>query len=119
MKGKIEVEIPVGGRVMIHDITEEMGRACESILPAIVENAMELISRFDPEYQEIVRENIVLAGGGSQIKNMAKHIENALKEDGPCTVSVVDDPVYASADGALALAEDMPEEYWEDLLNEE
>ncbi|MGD8566591.1 MAG: MamK family actin-like protein [Gammaproteobacteria bacterium] len=119
IKGKIEVEIPVAGRIMIHDITEEMGRACESVLPAIIENAMELISRFDPEYQEIVRENIVLAGGGSQIKGLAKYIENALKEDGPCTVSAVEDPTYASADGALALAQDMPEEYWEDLLSEE
>ena len=119
VKGKIEVEIPVAGRMMIHDITEDMGRACESVLPAIVENTMELIAKFDPEYQEIVRENIVLAGGGSQIRGMAKYIETALSEDGPCKVNVVDDPVYASADGALALAQDMPEEYWEDLLNEE
>ena len=118
-KGKVEVEIPVAGRAMIHDITEDMGRACESVLPAIVENAMELIAKFDPEYQEIVRENIVLAGGGSQIRGMAKAIEEALSEDGPCKVSVVSDPIYASADGALALAQDMPEEYWEDLLSEE
>jgi len=119
VKGKIEVEIPVGGRLMIHDITEEMGRACESVLPAIIENTMELIAKFDPEYQEIVRENIVLAGGGSQIRGMAKAIEAALSEDGNCKVSAVSDPVYASADGALALAQDMPEEYWEDLLSDE
>jgi rod shape-determining protein MreB len=118
VKGKIEVEIPVAGRIMLHDITEEMGRACESVLPAIIENTMELIAKFDPEYQEIVRENIVLAGGGSQIRGLAKYIENVLSEDGPTKVSVVDDPVYASADGALALAQDMPEEYWEDLLKE-
>ncbi len=118
-KGKVEVEIPVAGRLMVHDITEDIGAACQSILPAIIENTMELIARFDPEYQEIVRENIVLAGGGSQIRGMAKAIEAALGEDGPCKVSVVSDPVYASSDGALALAQDMPEEYWEDLLNEE
>ena len=118
-KGKVEVEIPVAGRLMIHDITEDIGAACESLFPAIVENTMELIARFDPEYQEIVRENIVLAGGGSQIRGMAKAIENALNEDGPCKVTTVSDPVYASADGALALAQDMPEEYWEDLLEED
>ena len=118
-KGKVEVEIPVGGRIMIHDITDEMQKACESVLPAIIENTMELIARFDPEYQAIVRENIILAGGGSQIRGFARAIEDALREDGPCTVTVVDDPVFAGADGALALAQDMPDQYWEDLLADE
>jgi rod shape-determining protein MreB len=89
------------------------------VLPAIVENTMELIARFDPEYQSIVRENIILAGGGSQISGLSKAIEDALAEDGPCTVTVVEDPVYAGADGALALAKDMPEQYWQDLFAED
>jgi rod shape-determining protein MreB len=118
-KGKVEVQIPVGGKIMIHDISEEMRKACESVLPAIVENTMELIARFDPEYQSIVRENIILAGGGSQISGLSKAIEDALAEDGPCTVTVVEDPVYAGADGALALAKDMPEQYWQDLFAED
>ena len=117
-KGKVEVEIPVAGRIMIHDITSEMQKACESVLPGIIENTMELISRFDPEYQSVVRENIILAGGGSQIRGFGRAIEDALREDGPCTVTVVDDPVFAGSDGALALAEDMPDQYWEDLLAE-
>ena len=118
-KGKVEVDIPVGGRIMVHDITEEMRKACESVVPAIVENTMELIARFDPEYQGIVRENILLCGGGSQIHGLAKAIEEALQEDGPCSVTVVEDPIFAGADGALALAQDMPEKYWQDLLVEE
>ncbi|NOZ54557.1 MAG: hypothetical protein GXP08_15730 [Gammaproteobacteria bacterium] len=117
-KGKIEVEIPVGGKIMVHDITEEMGRACESILPAVLEHTMELIARFDPEYQGLVRQNIILAGGGSQIKGLDKAIEASLKEDGLCKVSVVDDPIFASADGALALAKDMPDDYWQNMLDE-
>ena len=118
-KGKVEVDIPVGGRMMVHDLTEEMRKACESVVPAIVENTMELIARFDPEYQGIVRENILLCGGGSQIHSLAKAIEEALQEDGPCSVTVVEDPIFAGADGALALAQDMPEKYWQDLLVEE
>ena len=117
-KGKIEVEIPVGGKTMDHEITEEVGRACESILPAVLENTTELIGRFDPEYQEIVRQNIILAGGGSQIKGLDKAIETALKEDGPCKVTYVEDPIFASADGALELAKDMPDDYWQNLLEE-
>jgi len=118
-KGSVEVEIPVGGRPMLHDITDEMQRACESIVPPIVENTFELIARFDPEYQGIVRQNIILAGGGSQIGNLAKYIEEQLKEDGPCQVTVVKDPIFAGSDGGLALAQDMPDQYWEDLLAEE
>lgn len=117
-KGSVEVEIPVGGKLMLHDITEEMQRACESVLPSIIENTLELISRFDPEYQGVVRENIILAGGGSQIRGLDKAIEVALQEDGPCTVTCVEDPVFAGSDGALSLAEDMPDQYWEDMLNE-
>lgn len=117
-KGKVEVQVPVDGKIMLHDITHEMAKACESIVPGIVENTLELIARFDPEYQAIVRENIILAGGGSQIKGLAKMLEDILKEDGPCKVSTVDDPMFASADGALALAEDMPDEFWQDLLSE-
>jgi rod shape-determining protein MreB len=118
-KGKVEVEIPVGGRIMVHEITDELRKACESVVPAIVENTMELIARFDPEYQAIVRENILLCGGGSQIHGLAKAIEDALQEDGACTVTVMEDPIFAGADGALALAQDMPEKYWQDLLVEE
>ena len=118
LKTKVEVEIPVSGKPMIHDITAEVKRACESIIPGLLENTLELIARFDPEYQGIVRENIILAGGGSQIRGLAKHLESELKEDGPCKVSVVEDPIFAGSDGALALAQDMPDRYWEDLIEE-
>jgi len=118
-KNSVEVEIPVGGRPMLHDITEELQRACELIIPPIIENTFELIARFDPEYQGVVRQNIMLAGGGSQIGGLAKYIEDQLKEDGPCQVSVIKDPIFAGSDGGLALAQDMPDQYWEDLLAEE
>lgn len=112
---QIKVEIPVDGRPTSHDITEEMRRACESILPAIVESTLELIAKFDPEYQDIIRKNIILAGGGSQIKGLDDYLENVLDEYGPSKVTVVEDPLFSGADGALALAQDMPEDYWTDL----
>ena len=117
-KGKIEVDIPVAGKLMAHDITDELKRACECIIPGLLENIIELVARFDPEYQGIVRENIILAGGGSQMRGLAKYIETEMKEDGPCKVTVITDPVFAGADGALALAKDMPDQYWEDMIGE-
>ncbi|MGV6818611.1 MAG: rod shape-determining protein [Thiotrichales bacterium] len=106
------VEAPVGGRMTLHDITEEMQRACESVLPAIVETAADLIGRSDPDFQDQVRNNIILAGGGSQIEGIADAIADGLAEYGSVAVSCVDDPLYCGAEGALELAKEMPEEYW-------
>ena len=112
---EVKVEIPVEGKSTQHDITDEMRRACESILPAIVETTLELIAKFDPEYQDTIRENIILAGGGSQIRGLADYLEQAIGEYGPTTIKTVEDPLFSGADGALALAREMPEEYWTDL----
>jgi len=111
----IKVDIPVDGRPTKHDITDEMKRACESILPAIVESTLELIAKFDPEYQDVIRKNVILAGGGSQIDGLAEYLEKVLSEYGEAKVLVVDDALYSGADGALALAQDMPEDYWTDV----
>jgi hypothetical protein len=39
-------------------------------------------------------------------------MQEKLSEDGPAGVQRVEDPLFAGADGALALAKDMPESYW-------
>ncbi len=113
--GAVSVKVPVQGKFTEHDITKELKSACESILPAIAEAATDLISRYEPEFQEQVRRNIYLAGGGSSLKGLAASLEEALKDYGPTKVTTVNDPLYAGAEGALALAQDMPKEYWEDM----
>lgn len=109
---KAEVEVPVQGRTTVYDIAEEMRYACESILPPIVETMMDMIAKFDPEFQARVRSNIILAGGGSQIAGIKSYLEDATKDFAPCKFSVVKDPLFAGAEGALELARDMPEQYW-------
>lgn len=113
--GEIRVEIPVDGKPVMHDITNEVRRACESILPAIVETTTEMIARFDPEFQVKIKNNIVLAGGGSLIRGIREYLQDALKEYGSCKVTCVEDPLFAGSNGALKLAEDMPSKYWEPL----
>jgi rod shape-determining protein MreB len=112
---EIQVEIPVDGKPVLHDIKNEIKRACESILPALTETTTEMIARFDPEFQVKIKNNIVLAGGGSLIRGLRQYLQDALKEYGPCKVSSVDDPLFAGSDGALKLAQDMPSKYWETL----
>jgi rod shape-determining protein MreB and related proteins len=64
-----------------------------------------------------VRGNIIVAGGGSQIRGFAEALRGHLEEFWPCKVTTVKDPLFSGADGALALATDMPKEYWEDTLS--
>jgi rod shape-determining protein MreB len=111
----MRVELPVNGKPVIHDIKDEVRRSCESILPALVETTTEMIARFDPEFQVKIKNNIVLAGGGSLIRYIAEYLQDALKEYGTCKVTRVAEPLFAGADGALRLAQDMPSKYWETL----
>ena len=110
--GEVRVELPIEGATVGLDVAAEMRQACESVAATIVETAVELISRLEPEQQAAVRGNVMLAGGGSQIRGLAAYVECALGKFGPCKVSCVDDPLFSGAQGCLALARDMPPEYW-------
>ncbi|MBI2565514.1 MAG: rod shape-determining protein [Candidatus Schekmanbacteria bacterium] len=112
---KIIVSIPVGGRPTSHDITDELSRACSAILPFLREELRTLIASFDPEFQVEVRQNVVLAGGGSQIRGLRQWLEADLADLGGGHVSTVEDPLYAGADGALAIARDTPADDWDRL----
>jgi rod shape-determining protein MreB len=107
--------MPVKGKPMDHDISDGLREACESILPPLVETTVEMIAKYDPEYQEKIRKNIILAGGGSQIDGIADYLVKELKEYGKVKITCVDDPLYMGAKGALALAQEMPKAYWEEI----
>jgi rod shape-determining protein MreB and related proteins len=114
-KGQVKVEIPVAGKMVEHEITDEIRRACESVLPPMVETISQMIAKFDPEFQSLIRSNIVLAGGGSQIHGLAEALKAIMKDFGSIQVKTVDDPMFAGAAGAMKLAQEMPKQYWEKL----
>ena len=111
-KEVISVDFQVDGKPKTYDVTNELREACESVLPDLITSARELIVSFDPEFQDELRRNIVLAGGGSQIRGLTEEVRSNLTEFGTCRVSAVEDPIYAGAEGALRLAMDMPESEW-------
>ena len=113
--GKVSVRGSDGSTLGDYDVTDDLRASCEAIVPALVEAATDLLSRYDPDFQETVRKNVYLAGGGGQIRGLAERIEAELSRTGPARVRTVDDPLYGGANGALALAQDMPAEYWTDL----
>jgi len=114
-KGQVKVQIPVAGKLVEHEISDEIRRACETIIPPMVEVISEMIAKFDPEFQSLIRSNIVLAGGGSQIRGLGEALKTVLKDFGPIQVKTVDDPMFAGAAGAMKLAQEMPSQYWEKL----
>lgn len=114
-KGPVVVTAPVRGKPTSLEITAEMKKACESLVGPVGETMLDLLSRVDPEYQQRVRNNVLLAGGGSQIPGLAAALERALEDVGGGKVRSVEDPVFAGANGSLAIAADAPEGDWERL----
>ena len=111
------VKAPVDGVPTELDITAEMGAACESVVAPIVETMLDLLSQVEPEFQERVRQNVILAGGGGLIRNLDKQLEKSLERVGGGKVTVTESPMFVGADGGLAIAEDAHESDWERLMN--
>jgi rod shape-determining protein MreB and related proteins len=110
------VELPVNGKPTTFDITAEMRKACNSIVTPMVEGLGNLIATFDPEFQQRLKNRVLLAGGGSMIKGLDVAIELEMnKRLGSGKVMRIEEPVYGGANGALKIAHDMPAEFWEKL----
>lgn len=114
-KTPVVVTAPVAGKPTQLDITNEMRQACEGILPPMVESMFDLLSKAQPDYQEKIRNNVVVSGGTGLIRGLGPRLEHELQQVGGGKVRVVKDPVYVGSDGGLAIAVDAPEGDWEKL----
>jgi len=104
---------PVEGKPTEFDITNQLREACSSIVPDIVKAIAKLVAGYDPEFQQKLRNNVLLAGGGSQMTGLPDLLEKGMEKVGGGKVTRVDEPVFAGANGALKLAKRMPERYWQ------
>ena len=109
--------LPVGGKPTTFDLTDLVYKACYSMVPPTVLALQDLIASYDPEFQAKMRNNILLGGGGSQIKALGLAIEKALDEYGGGKVRTVEEPQYAGSNGALKIALDMPEHFWKEFAS--
>ena len=112
---RVATKFPVKGRPKEFDITDELRTACKSIVPGMVDSIAELIATYDPEFQEAIRSNVILAGGGSQMIGLPNLIEEAMAELGGGKVTRVDEPLFAGSNGALKMARRMPKHFWKML----
>jgi rod shape-determining protein MreB len=114
-KNRLMVSVPIKGKATEIDITSEMRAACESILPPVCETMIGLLTKVEPEFQNRVRNNVILAGGSSLIAGLPEAMTKALDELGGGKATVVKDPVFAGSDGSLAIARDASSADWEKL----
>ena len=112
---KVLVMLPVRGMPRQFDVTVPLQQACQSLVAPIVQGLRDLIARLDPEFQQRMLQNIVLGGGGSQLRGLDRVIEDSMVDYGGAKVRRVGDAVFAGAVGALKLAMSLPTECWQNL----
>ncbi len=114
-RSKIVTNLRVNGVKEAHDITDSMVYACSRIVPDIVEGIKQLLLTFDPEFEDEVLQNIILAGGISQLEGLSAAIETAFKDFGSVKIQTVGTALYNGAEGALRLGMDIPVQHWDKI----
>tara|TARA_Y100000588_G_scaffold383793_1_gene473847 strand:+ start:1400 stop:2410 length:1011 start_codon:yes stop_codon:yes gene_type:complete len=106
------VELSVDGKKQIVDIGDLVQIACEELVPHLVRAVKAIVAGADPEYQNILRNNIILSGGGSLIEGIADRVADELADIGDVRVWACDDPMVRVSDGALKLSMVMPDDQY-------
>jgi rod shape-determining protein MreB len=107
------VQLPVKGVPTTFDVTDVLKDSCKSVVEPILQGIREVTAKVDPRFQRELLSNIILGGGGSQLKGLDQLLEQGLAPLGGGKVSKVQDSVYAGAAGALRLAMAMPLDSWD------
>jgi len=111
----VSVTLTEKGKPSVYDITGLLQECCFMLTDPICEAVQELVGNFDPEFQEKLRHNVIVAGGGSRLRGIDRAIEKGLEEYGGGEATIVQDAEFAGAEGSLKMALEMPEQYWEEL----
>lgn len=98
-----------------YDLTDILRQSCLKLTQPICKAIQELVGSFDPDFQERLRNNIIVAGGGSRLRGIDVSIEESLREYGGGNALCVQDAEFCGCVGALKMCMEMPEEYWEKI----
>ncbi len=98
-----------------YEITDILRECCLQLTDPISQAMQQLVGSFDPDFQARLRQNIIVAGGGSRLKGIDIALEKSLSPYGGGEAICVQDAEYCGAIGALKMCLEMPPEYWEQL----
>lgn len=109
---KVIVKLTEKGIPGEYDLTGLLQDCCLQLTNPICKAVQTLISTFDADFQELLRNNVIIAGGGSRLRGIDRAIEKGLEAYGGGNVECTQDPEFGGAIGALKMSLEMPEEYW-------
>ncbi len=108
----VEVSLSVDGKSQNVDIGDLIQEACEMLIPKVGNAIKRIVAEADPEYQPVLRNNIILSGGGSLIEGLAERVAREISDIGDVNVWCVENPLEKVAEGALMLAGEMPDDMY-------
>ncbi|HEX2100395.1 MAG TPA: rod shape-determining protein, partial [Candidatus Synoicihabitans sp.] len=115
----IDAKVIIGGKARELEIGDPIARACNELLDRIHGAVRTLIARTSSDSVATLLQNIVITGGGSQIKGIDTVLQQRLVEDGYVSPKVrvagADYKRYVAI-GALKAARTAKENQWQYLL---
>ncbi len=115
----IEVEIVIGGKGRMIELGHVIGDACNELFEKVLEATKVLIGRANSDSIEHLLQNIIVTGGGSQIRGIDVELQKRLTEEGyknPKVHLAGEDYARYVGIGALKAARQAREAQWQYVL---
>jgi rod shape-determining protein MreB len=115
----IDVRVIIGGKAHMLELGEALGRAANTLIDKIYPALTALISRASSDSVVTLLQNIIVTGGGSQIKGIDTVLQKRLADDGfesPKVRLAGQDYKRYVAMGALKASRAARENQWQYLL---
>jgi rod shape-determining protein MreB len=115
----LDVKVIMGGKAHTLELGDVIGRACNTLIDKIYPSLTSLIERADSDSVVALLQNIIVTGGGSQLKGIDTLLQKKLTDDGyeapKVRVAGQDYKRYVAV-GALKAARAARENQWQVLL---
>ncbi|MCI0650313.1 MAG: rod shape-determining protein [Planctomycetes bacterium] len=114
-KKSAKVKVYVDGKPRSIEFGELIREACEILVDPVLDSVRAMFTRCDSEGVVNIMQNIIVAGGGSQIGGFAELIEQKLRDEGyeDAKVSTPADYKRLVALGALKIANNVRDDQWQ------
>lgn len=116
----IDVKVIIGGKARNLELGDIIGNACNVLLDRVYESTKRLIARASSDGIEQLLQNIIITGGGSQIRGIDAELQKRLVADGyenPKVRLAGQDYQRYVAIGALKAARAARENQWQVVLD--